>query len=538
MARMRIAWGSAVGWAAGLAACSVDLPAREQFAQQTGVWAGAVDAVLGDGFDAAEGAVADPGLTVRVEAGETAVVGDADAGDAADLAAAIEDVAVPGQDLADEIENADPDGALDDAESSDDVAVADAPKVDAPADAAPDGVPCVAKNEVCDGVDNDCDGKTDEDFAWEQKLPGGVGPMLAVNDTCGLGACAGGKVVCTLDKKQATCSSLVKKQPETCNDKDDNCDGVIDEGCNKDGDEYCDVALTVVGTPQVCPKGGGDCNDNSKPVFPDAPDLCNAIDDDCDGKTDEGFTYMHSGVPLAVGATCGLGECKNGTVICSNTTTATCNSLNKSSKETCNDKDDNCDGVTDEPFTYTENAKPVAIGAACGLGICAAGKVVCKDSASATCDSLTKIVTETCNAKDDNCDGVIDEGCGCPDGTESVDVSVAAGKKAVCSYLYPLWGYLPPSRPATDWTVSSDLATVTDTKTQFVWQRSPPTNGGPTSDGRYDWQGALKYCDDLVLAGADDWRLPTIVELLSIVDYGKSSPAAAASVFVVASGST
>jgi len=51
-------------------------------------------------------------------------------------------------------------------------------------------------------------------------------------------------------------------------------------------------------------------------------------------------------------------------------------------------------------------------------------------------------------------------------------------------------------------------------------------------------QGVDNYCDDLVLGGADDWRLPTVVELLSTVDYNKSNPAADAAVFVVPMGGT
>jgi hypothetical protein len=64
--------------------------------------------------------------------------------------------------------------------------------------------------------------------------------------------------------------------PEKCNGKDDNCDGVIDEGFDLDGDGYyiCD-------TPP-------DCNDLNKNVYPGAPEICgNFRDDNCDGKTDE-----------------------------------------------------------------------------------------------------------------------------------------------------------------------------------------------------------------------------------------------------------
>ena len=41
----------------------------------------------------------------------------------------------------------------------------------------------------------------------------------------------------------------------------------------------------------------------------------------------------------------------------------------------------------------------------------------------------------------------------------------------------------------------------------------------------YTWQAALQYCEGLELAGHDDWRLPNVRELQSIVDYGRFSPA-------------
>ena len=65
-----------------------------------------------------------------------------------------------------------------------------------------------------------------------------------------------------------------------------------------------------------------------------------------------------------------------------------------------------------------------------------------------------------------------------------------------------------------------DLAdgTVIDSCTRLMWQKeaAPETRG---------WQDALKYCSDLVLAGHNDWRLPNVRELQSIVDYGRFYPA-------------
>jgi hypothetical protein len=66
--------------------------------------------------------------------------------------------------------------------------------------------------------------------------------------------------------------------------------------------------------------------------------------------------------------------------------------------------------------------------------------------------------------------------------------------------------------------------TVTDTCTGLMWQKDTADvdgNGLIGNEDRLNWQGALKYCDSLSFAGHDDWRLPNVRELQSIVDYGR-----------------
>jgi len=61
--------------------------------------------------------------------------------------------------------------------------------------------------------------------------------------------------------------------------------------------------------------------------------------------------------------------------------------------------------------------------------------------------------------------------------------------------------------------------TITDTKTGLMWQRD---HTGPMS-----WQEAMDYAKSLSLTGHDDWRLPTIEEAFTLIDFGKYNPASA-----------
>mgnify|MGYP002629516857 CR=1 FL=1 len=88
--------------------------------------------------------------------------------------------------------------------------------------------------ERCDGLDNDCDGKTDEDLPYAPIDPSE--PAVGLGVSCGLGACAGGKTACMTDSSGLYCTSHTKKAAvEDCaTPEDDNCNGKINEGCNLD----------------------------------------------------------------------------------------------------------------------------------------------------------------------------------------------------------------------------------------------------------------------------------------------------------------
>ncbi|MBK7684583.1 MAG: putative metal-binding motif-containing protein [Bacteroidetes bacterium] len=87
---------------------------------------------------------------------------------------------------------------------------------------------------------------------------------------------------------------------EVCNSIDDDCDGLTDEGltlttyyADADGDTYGNALVsqsTCSGAPVGYVLDATDCNDAVAAINPGATEVCNGIDDDCDGLTDEGLT--------------------------------------------------------------------------------------------------------------------------------------------------------------------------------------------------------------------------------------------------------
>ena len=299
--------------------------------------------------------------------------------------------------------------------------------------------------EVCNGVDDDCDGQIDEGLGSEWFVDAdadGFGDPATRTEACSApeGAVDNGEDCDDTD------ADVFPGAEEICDEVDNDCDVEVDEGVttdfyrDADADGFGDPASVTAACEEpadhVVAERATDCDDTDADRFPGNPEVCDEVDNDCDDTVDEGVGEVFYvdldgdgwGDPASTTDACvvpdGYAETAGD---CDDSDPA----VSPDGTEVCNGVDDDCDGDVDDADASLD---PTSGGSmwyadadADGYGDAATAVTTCAQpsgtvSDATDCDDSAAAVnpgaTEVCNSVDDDCDGAVD------DADPSVDPSV------------------------------------------------------------------------------------------------------------------
>ena len=295
-------------------------------------------------------------------------------------------------------------------------------------------------NEDCDdGIDNDLDGLKDCDDEDD----------CADDAVCECDADGDGQEATGTRCGGTDCDdvdpAVYLGATETCDGKDNNCNGNIDENAgttwyaDTDGDAVGNTAapLRACTQPSGYVQTNGDCDDTNPSIRPGATELCNGLNDDCDGEIDEDVTnqsWYADADRDGYGAGDATDDCKAPSpshVTNDDDCDDSSDAVYPGAAEQCDDIDHDCDGQTNNDVTRQEwylDADQDGFGGGDAVLDCAqpspnhlprGGDCIDSDPA------INPAATEACNGYDDNCDGLVDAGCdedtGLPDTDTDTD---------------------------------------------------------------------------------------------------------------------
>ncbi len=292
--------------------------------------------------------------------------------------------------------------------------------------------------EICDYIDNNCDGTIDEDSAT------GVLTWYADSDSDGYGSATVTDIDCWqptgyvsdgTDCDDAN-ASVNPAATEICDYIDNNCDGSIDEDsatgvltwyADSDSDGYGSATVTDIDCwqPPGYVSDGTDCDDSVSTINPGATEFCNGVDDNCNGSIDEDSAADVS-TWYADSDTDGYGDAAVTDIDCAQPSgfvadNTDCDdsvsTINPGATEYCNGVDDNCDGDIDED-SADDATTWYADSDSDGYGDPAVTDVECAQPSGfvaddTDCDDTVATTnpgaSEYCNGVDDDCDLDVDE---------------------------------------------------------------------------------------------------------------------------------